>query len=110
MTVVLVGANGGLRFPRRVSSCSVVLAIALSASVPPMTAPTTTASVADLCFGQTPTIIGTPGEEVVGTEGPDVIVTNGGTAHDVHRRSVHDLGICSPRVRGPFRRRRHPDR
>jgi Ca2+-binding RTX toxin-like protein len=31
----------------------------------------------ELCFGQVPTIIGTPGQSLFGTDGPDVVVTNG---------------------------------
>ncbi len=30
----------------------------------------------DLCFGQVPTIVGTPGVHILGTEGPDVVITN----------------------------------
>lgn len=33
--------------------------------------------LADVCFGQPPTITGTPSTELKGTEGPDVVITNG---------------------------------
>jgi Ca2+-binding RTX toxin-like protein len=54
------------------------LAQSSAASSPDSTSPLwTTTVLAETCFGQAPTIVGTPGEEVVGTEGPDVVVTNG---------------------------------
>ena len=42
------------------------------------TTPVATATETELCFGQVPTIVGTPGDDVLqGTEGTDVVITNG---------------------------------
>lgn len=75
------------------------LRVALPALMLPLLwAPTATAAADDPCFGQVPTIVGTPGESVTGTEGPDVILTNG--ADRVRSLGGDDL-IC---VAGKLRR------
>lgn len=54
----------------------VLLTVSPAAAVQPGSA-VVLDSAGALCFGQAPTIVGTPGEVIVGTEGPDVVVTNG---------------------------------
>jgi Ca2+-binding RTX toxin-like protein len=51
-----------------------------------------------LCFGHSPTIIGSPGEKIIGTEGPDVVLTNGAFAADT--LGGDDL-LCVDKVADP---------
>ena len=60
----------------RIALVSVVLMTATSSSVLSISSSIAIASE-ELCFGQVPTLVGTPGEIFVGTDGPDVVVTNG---------------------------------
>ncbi len=70
----------------------VLLVLALLAPVPPLAPSASDAFAAvvadDLCFGQMPTIVGTPGnfpdmQVIEGTEGVDVVVTNGAYGVDL---------------------------
>jgi len=63
---------------RRIGLFVALLAVAASTFMGARAVPFAAAREAELCFGQVPTIVGTPGDQVVGTEGPDVVVTNGG--------------------------------
>lgn len=63
--------------PRRLALFAVVLATVSASSVFSMTSSVAVTSHADLCFGQVPTIVGTPGSfigtpAIEGTEGVDV--------------------------------------
>ena len=48
--------------------------------------------VAELCFGQVPTIVGAVGEDITGTDGPDVVLSNGG-AYQIDTGKGADL-VC----------------
>jgi hypothetical protein len=75
---------------RRLSVFAFALAAASATSVLPTTA--MGGSAAELCFGLTPTLVGSPGQwHLVGTEGPDVVVTNG--SGDVETGGGDDL-VC----------------
>jgi hypothetical protein len=76
-----------------------VFALVPALLVPLLAAPSSSAAAEELCFGQTPTIVGTQFGKVTGTEGPDVILTNG--ANRVLGLGGDDL-IC---VVGELRRR-----
>ena len=56
---------------------SLLLMTVMSPVAPQMSGSMAAGRSAELCFGQVPTIVGVPGEEVIGTEGSDVVVTNG---------------------------------
>ena len=68
--------------PRRLASFSIVLATVSASSVLSATSSFAGVSSAEMCFGQVPTIVGSPGQSVEGTEGPDVVITNGAYAGD----------------------------
>ena len=59
--------------------------------VPTASAPAAMADDPVLCFGQVPTIVGTPGESLIGTPGADVVMTDG--AGSVKTRGGDDL-VC----------------
>ncbi len=70
--------------PGRVALFSLVIATVASSSVFSTTASIATASEVELCFGQSPTIVGAPDvESLQGTEGPDVVVSNGAYGVDL---------------------------
>src|SRR5262245_12416825 len=54
-----------------------------SASLPVLSLAPVATSAAQLCFGQSATIVGALGESIVGTEGPDVVLTNGADRADL---------------------------
>jgi len=70
---------------------SLLLMTVMSPAAPQMSGSMAAGRSAELCFGQVPTIVGVPGEEVVGTEGSDVVVTNG--AFNARTLSGDDL-LC----------------
>jgi hypothetical protein len=53
-------------------SLAMVTAPSVLLTPPAVAAP----NAVELCFGQLPTIVGTPGEQVIGTDGPDIVVSN----------------------------------
>ena len=77
--------------PRRRSSFTVVLRTVSASLVFSATSSADVTSEGEVCFGQVPTIFGTPGQEVIGTEGPDVVVTNG--AYGARTKGGDDL-LC----------------
>ena len=62
---------------RRLALLALLLASSSSGAVLSPQPTSSAVNESELCFGQVPTIVGTPGENLEGTDGPDVVLSNG---------------------------------
>ena len=85
---------------RRLALFALILATIASPVVFQSGGSVAVAGEGELCFGQVPTIVGAPGEELLGTEGADVVVTNGAAGADT--AGGNDLVCISGLVGGQY--------